>query len=462
MTYAEFIKMKSQGGIDDGISPVWMPDFLFDFQRSLVEWSLRKGRAAIFADCGLGKTPMQLVWAENIVRKENRPVLILTPLAVGQQTIQEGEKFGVECKRSSDGKVASKIVVTNYERLHYFNPDDFVGVVCDESSAIKAFDGKRRKQVTLFLSKMRYRLLCSATPSPNDHIELGTSSEALGILGQIDMLGMYFKNDDKTVHIFQKSNDFWNTHRWVFKAHAELPFWRFVCGWARAIRKPSDLGPYDDSRFILPELRIKQHVVKCERLLPGEMFPIIAKTLRQQREERRATMEERCAHVAELVKHDKPVVVWCQYNDEGDLLEKMIPDCVQVAGKNSDEEKEESLVAFTEGKVRVLVSKPKIAAWGLNWQHCGHHTFFPSHSFEQYYQATRRSLRFGRVGPVDVDIVTTEGEAGVTANLQKKQVQADTMFQNLVVEMNNAIHLSAIDHHTNIPEAPLWESSTRS
>jgi hypothetical protein len=456
MTYEEFLLRKSQLGTNDGFDPVWMPDFLFDFQKALVEWSLVKGRSGIFADCGLGKTPLSLVWAENIVRKENKPVLILTPLAVAQQFIREGDKFGIECKRSKDGSIPGKIIVANYERLHYFNPNDFNGVVCDESSSIKAFDGKRRKEVTRFLSKIKYRLLCSATPSPNDYIELGTASEALGYLGQIEMLSMYFKNDEKTVHSFRKDGDFWNRHKWFFKAHAEIPFWRWVCSWARAIRKPSDLGPFDDSRFILPALNINQHVVKCNRLLPGELFPIIATTLAEQREERKATIEERCAYTAELVKHDKPAVVWCQYNPEGDMLEKMIPDCVQVAGKDDDDEKEDRLNAFTQGHVRVMVTKPKIGAWGLNWQHCGHHTFFPSHSFEQLYQSVRRSYRFGRTDPVNVDMIATEGEAGVTDNLLKKQEKAAQMFEALVREMNNAITVEAKNEYTHEMEVPSW------
>lgn len=454
--YGEFIRNKSQSAKMDGIKPVYVPDYLFDFQKALLEWSLAKGCAAIFADCGLGKTPIQLAWADNIVRHENKNVLVLTPLAVSAQTIREGEKFGIDVRRSKDGVVKPGITVANYERLHYFNPGDFVGVVCDESSAIKAFDGKRRKEVTRFLSKMKYRLLCSATPSPNDYIELGTASEALGHLTQSDMLQMFFKSDDNARHSLFKEGDFWNRNKWFFKAHAELPFWRWVCSWARAIQKPSDLGLFDDTKFILPELHIEQHVVKTERLLFGELFPIAATTLKLQREERKATMDERCAYTAELVNHDKPAVVWCQYNEEGDVLEKMIPDCVQVAGRDEDDVKEERLSAFTEGKVRVMVTKPKIGAWGLNWQHCGHHIFFPSHSFEQYYQSVRRSYRFGRNEPVSVDIVATEGEAGVTANLLKKQDKADKMFRNLIAEMNNAIALETKNTHVNTMECPAW------
>ncbi|KKM16425.1 hypothetical protein LCGC14_1685990 [marine sediment metagenome] len=459
MDYQDFLKSKTlkydamgfEVSVDD-LNPM-----LFDWQKVLVRWALQKGRGALFEDCGLGKTIQQLDWAQKIVERENKPVLILTPLAVSHQTVKEGEKFGIECKRSSEGQVNSNIVITNYERIHYFNPNDFIGVICDESSAIKAFDGKRRKQVTRFMAKAKYRLLCTATAAPNDYIELGTGSEALGEMSQSEMLAMFFKSSDNARHTLFKDGDFWNRNKWFFKAHSEIPFWRWVCSWARSVRKPSDLG-YDDGPFLLPELRIKQHVVKTDYLVPGQLFPVIAQTLREQREERKATIKERCEKVVELIDHNNPVVVWCQYNAEGDLLEKMIPGSVQVAGKDSDQDKEGRLIDFTLGNIRVLVTKPKIGAWGLNWQHCGHQTFFPSHSFEQFYQATRRSWRFGRTKPVDIDIIATEGEAGVTANLKNKQAKADKMFKSLVREMNNALKVNRPSPHINDMEVPAWLS----
>lgn len=454
VTYAEFLESKTQDAGNFGFDPVWMPDFLFDFQKALVEWAQIKGRAALFEDCGLGKTPQQLVWAENVTRKTRKKVLILTPLAVSAQTVCEGEKFGIECTQSRNGDT-HRLTVTNYERLHYFNPKDFAGAVCDESSAIKAFEGKRRKEVTRFLSKMKYRLLCTATAAPNDYVELGTSSEALGYLGQIEMLGQFFKNDAKTVHQLFKNGDFWTRHKWFFKAHSETPFWRWVCSWARAIRRPEDLG-FNGDAFRLPELVVNQHVVKCDRPFNGELFIQPARTLKEQREERKITMKARCERVAELVAHDKPAVAWCQYNEEGDMLEKMIPGAVQVAGCDTDEDKEARLIGFQRGDFRVLITKPKIGAWGLNWQHCGHHTFFPSHSFEQYYQSVRRSLRFGRIGPVQVDIVTTEGEEGVTANLYKKQHQAEEMFAALAREMNNALNMKTPQDHLVKGSTPSW------
>jgi hypothetical protein len=455
--YRRFLASKSQAGEQAGFEPLWLPDYLIGFQRALTGWSIVRGRAALIEDCGLGKTIQELVYAENVVRHTNRPALIITPLAVAQQTVREGEKFGIECRVSRDGRIASKIVVTNYERLHYFNPDDFACAVGDEASAIKAFDGKRRKQVTRFLSKMKYRLLATATAAPNDFIELGTLSEALGELTQSDMLGTFFRSSDNMRHSLFKEGDFWNRAKWFFRPHAELPFWRWVCSWARAIRKPSDLGAeFDDPRFILPALNVRQHVVESRFRYPGELFVRIAATLKEQRVERKHTMRERCERVAELVDHDRPAVVWCQYNEEGDILEEMIPDAVQVAGCNTDDEKEERLIAFASGEIRVLVTKPKIGAWGLNWQHCGHQVFFPSHSWESWYQAIHRSLRFGRVDPVDVDVVTTEGEEGVTANLQKKQRKADEMFSALVAEMHRGAGIGVSDNHVNRIEVPSW------
>lgn len=453
--YEIFLKSKSQAGEMQGFDPVWIPDFLFDFQQFLTSWSIRKGRSALFEDCGLGKTCQQLVFAENVARKRDKPVLIATPLAVGSQTVREAEKFGITAQQSRDGRFNERIVVTNYERLHYFDPDDFAGIVCDESSCLKAFDGKRRKQITRFMSKIEYRLLCTATAAPNDFIELGTSSEALGELSQSEMLSTFFKSSDNMRHSLFKEGDFWNRAKWFFRAHSEKPFWQWVCSWARAIRRPSDIG-FDDSRFELPPLTTKQHVVKTDYRPDGELFVRVARTLKEQRVERKRSIQERCAYVAELVNHGRPAIVWCQYNEEGDVLEAMIKDAVQVAGCNTDDEKESRIEAFATGKERVLITKPKIASFGLNFQHCNHMTFFPSHSFESFYQAVRRCWRFGQKNPVQVDVIATEGEAGVTENLQKKQRKADQMFSSIVAEMNKSNKVLRIDEHVNSFDVPAW------
>ena len=448
--YAEFLESKSQIGTNHGFKPTFLPDFLYDFQKSLVDWSVRKGRAALFEDCGLGKTPQQLVWAQNVIEKTNRPVLIITPLAVSGQTQREAQKFKIDSQISRDGNFSGKrVVITNYERLHYFNKDDFSGVVCDESSAIKNFEGERQKIVTEFMRKMEFRLLCTATASPNDYIELGTSGEALGEMGRMDMLTMFFKNDENSNH------PIWWGARWRFKAHAEEKFWRWVTSWARAVRKPSDLG-FDDKRFVLPRLVEREHIVKADIPRGGELFDMPAITLEEQREERKLTINKRCSRVAELVSHKKSAVVWCHLNTEADLLENIIKDSQQVSGDDSDESKEEKFNSFLDGSLRVLITKPKIGAWGLNWQHCSHMTFFPSHSFEQYYQGVRRCWRFGQKNPVTVDIVTSEGELGVMKNLQRKADAMDKMFTVLVKEMQNGLKINRSAIFENKMEAPKW------
>jgi hypothetical protein len=452
--YTEFLTRKTQSGSDRGFDPIGMPPELFDFQQQLVEWAVRKGRAAIFADCGLGKTPMGLTWADNVVRKTAKPVLYLTPLAVAQQTIREADKFGLEATLSRDGTVrGAGIVVTNYERLHLFDPNAFSGAVCDESSILKSFSGARRGEITTFMRHMPYRLLQTATAAPNDYVELGTSSEALGYMGHMDMLNRFFKNDLNNSAQGRMRGE---VIKWRLKGHAELPFWRWVCSWARACRRPSDLG-FDDRAFILPPLNEVEHLVEANTIADGMLFALPAVGLKEQREERRRTVEERCEKVAELVnKTGQPALVWCHLNDEGDMLESLIPDAVQVSGSDSDDAKEDRLTSFADGKARVLITKPKIGAWGLNFQHCAHVTFFPSHSFEQYYQAVRRCWRFGQKRPVKVDIITTEGERGVMRNLQRKAEQADAMFSRLVEEM---LHAQSIDRIATAPSPinlPSW------
>ena len=454
MDYKEFIMSKRHEGVKHGFDPVFMPDFLFDFQRYITEWAVHKGRCAIFADCGLGKTPMQLVWAENIVRKTNGRVLILTPLAVSYQTIAESKKFDIEAHRSQDGELYDGIVVTNYERLHYFDPSDFVGVVCDESSILKNYSGQRRAEITNFMRKMPYRLLATATAAPNDYIELGTSSEALGELGYMDMLNRFFKNNLNNSSTGRFCGD---VVKWRFKGHAEKHFWQWVSSWAMALRKPSDAG-FDDDGFKLPPLTETEHVVSARTLADGMLFALPAVGLWEQREERRRTIAERCEKIAEIVEgYGKgQSLVWCHLNKEGDLLQKLIPDSVQVAGSNTEDQKEERLLSFARGDIRVMVTKPKIGAWGLNFQSCSHVTFFPSHSFEQYYQGVRRCWRFGQKNPVLVDVVTTEGEAEVMNNLRRKAQAADDMFTSLVREMHSPLAIETAVEFTVPEEVPAW------
>jgi hypothetical protein len=465
--YSAFIERKSQLEGMSGFEPLWIPGFLKDFQQALVIWAIEKGRAAIFADCGLGKTPMQLVWADNVVRKTGRSVLILAPLAVTHQTAREAAKFGIEAKVSPDGVVYPGINITNYERLHHFQWEDFAGAVCDESAILKSFDGVRRQEITAFMRKLPYRLLCTATAAPNEYIELGTSSEALGYLGYMDMLTRFFKNNqgnsikpfvgrDKG-RSFQQLDD---NAKWRFKGHAEQPFWRWVCGWARACRKPSDLG-FDDAEFLLPALIEQQHLVDAKSLPDGKLFALPAVGLREQREERRRTIAERCERAAELVNGTgQSAAVWCHLNEEGDRLEKLIPDAVQISGSDSDDEKEAKFLSFIDGNSRVLITKDKIGGWGLNFQFCAHTVSFPTHSFEGYYQTVRRFWRFGQTREVVSDIVTTEGEKSVLQNLQRKAKAADKMFGDLTAHMNQAISVDRTLRFTQTEELPEWLRST--
>jgi len=454
MEYSEFLKTKTHLAGEFGFHANYIPDMAFDFQRSLIDWSCKQGRAAVFADCGLGKTLIQLAWAKNIISTFGGRVLILTPIAVSHQTVNEGRKFGISCERSVDGTPSREaITITNYEKLHLFNAGDYHGVVCDESSILKNYDGKRRGQITEFMRLKPYRLLCTATAAPNDYIELGTSSEALGIMGHMDMLTRYFRNTQN--NSVQRSGWGQKKSDWRFKKHAETAFWRWVCSWARAVRSPGDLG-FDDGPFQIPKLIEREHIIENQEPLPGELFVRPAVGLREQRDELRATISQRCELVANLVDHRDPAVCWCHLNAEGDLLEQLIPDSVQVSGKDSDETKEEKLLGFSNGEIRVLITKPRIGGFGLNWQHCAHMTFFPSHSYEAYYQGVRRCWRFGQTRDVIVDIVTTKGGIGVLQNLQRKADQANRMFDNLVRFMHQSENEEAINQFTKKERIPAW------
>ena len=465
--YADFLGNKEQLGGMHGFDPIWMPDFLFDFQRHLVEWATRKGRAAIFADCGLGKTPMQLVWAENVARKTNKNVLMLAPLAVSTQLQAEAEKFGLEVGISRDGRPAGKLTVINYERLHKADPSDYAGVVCDESSIIKHWSGKTQKIVTRFMSKMQYRMLCTATPAPNDFVELGTSSEALGYLNHSSMLETFFRqiSDDEKKRkataddIIHSKRLSWRViqsiGQWALKAHAFEPFWKWVSVWARACGKPSDLGPYDDAKFVLPALNRTDHTVTPRTPPPGYLFTIPAFGLNQERQERRRTIEERTDLVSELTRGSDRAVIWCQLNDEGDALERAIPDAIQVKGTQSIDRKEELLGAFMTGEARVLITKAKIAGLGLNMQHCAHVITFADHSYEKFYQSIRRCWRFGQKRPVRLDVISTVGEVNVRRNMERKEKLAAQMFESIVHFMSESEDV-ADSGPTATMEVPGW------
>ena len=474
--YRDFLTRKSHAADAGGFAPVWLPDALKPFQRHGTEWAIRRGRAALFEECGLGKSVQELVWADNVVRHTNRPVLLATPLAVGSQMLREAEKFGIDATRSQDGTfTGTRVVVTNYERLQHFDPADFGGFVGDESSGIKALSGETRKRVTRFLTKLPYRLLASATPSPNDYTELGTHSEALGELSHSEMLRRFFKYlDDKGQKRDRRRQEeadklvaanpsyfkklayrvSQTIGQWRLKHHAIDQFWRWVASWAMACRKPSDWG-FSDDGYDLPPLTENRHVIEAGTT-PGHLFPVVAVGLHAERQERRRTLDERCGYVARLVDHDRPAVVWCHTNDEGDRLEEVIPGARQIAGRTPDERKVELYEDFAAGRLRVLVIKPKIGAWGLNWQHCNHVVTFASHSLEQHHQLVRRCWRFGQSRPVTVDVVATEGEVRVLDNQAAKARRMDMMFEALVAAMNGATRVEREDLYTTIVRAPKW------
>jgi len=455
MEYSDFLYEKTHISGDHGFTPTFIPDKAFDFQKSLIDWAVKKGRGAVFADCGLGKSLIELAYAQNIVEHTNENVLLLTPIAVGAQMENESVKFGIEAKRSRDGKIKGKITITNYEMLHHYDPSDFGGIICDESSILKNFDGKYKQQITEFSRKIKYRLLATATAAPNDFIELGTSSEALGYLGHMDMLSKFFINDQNNCATNRRGR-FTDETKWRLKNHAHKSFWRWITSWARACRYPSDLG-YSDDGYILPELI--ENDIELKDLAPpeGMLFSVPAVGLKEQRDERRSSIKDRCEKAALLVNNTtEPFVIWCNLNNEGDLLEKLVPDALQVSGRDTDESKEEKLIAFSKGESRGLIIKPKIGAWGLNWQHCNHTVFFPTHSYEQYYQAIRRFWRFGQKRNVNVDMIFTEGDEQVITNLKRKQRQADEMFDHLVEEMNNSLAVNNVRSFNQSMEVPSW------
>jgi hypothetical protein len=462
--YRDFLLAKTQLGGGHGFEPVWIPDQAMPFQAHLMDWSVRRGRAGVFAGCGLGKSVIALTVAENVVRHTNKPVLYLVPLAVAPQMVREGEKFGIDVVRSRDGKfpAGSRVVVANYERLDKFSPSDFAGCIAGESGCLKDFNSKRKAEVTEFMRTLPYRLLETATPAPNDYIEFGTSSECLGELGRIEMLNRFFKNKNNTIDsrgpaVARRDRHF--RDHWFFKPHAERHFWRWVCSWARACEKPSDLGDYDDSPFKLPPLEVVEHEVKANRPAPGRLFDVPAETLAEQREEARRTLRERCEKVAELVKDattSRPAACWCNLNDEGDLLAEIIPGAEQIKGSDPDERKEELWDGFIRKQISAIISKPRMGGWGLNLQVCSHLTYFPSHSYEAWHQVVHRFHRFGQRRRVRCDVVITEGQYGVRANLERKREQCERAFAQLVSLMNDGLKLSRAAYGDEKVRLPPW------
>lgn len=435
MKYTEFIENKKHSISDKGFEPNYIPDMAFDFQKSIIEKSVRRGRMAVFADTGLGKTLIQLAIAQNIINHTNKKVLILTPLAVAFQFILEAKKIGIDdIEYSRDGKYTKKIVICNYERLHYFNENDFVGVILDESSILKNFDGKIKNQITSFVKKLSYRFLSTATPSPNDFIELGTSSEALGFMGYTDMLTKFFKNNQNSVDSSNRNIG----EKFYLKPHAENSFFAWVNQWSIMIKMPSDLG-FSDEKYELPELIINKHTVKNKSLLDIDgqlqMFNITAKSFHEIRHEQKMTINERCEKAVELAK-GKTSVYWCNLNEESRILKSLDPDAVEIIGSMSIDKKEDILVRFANGEIKRLITKAKMTGMGLNWQHCNHSVFFPTYSYEQYYQAIRRFWRFGQKNKVVIDMVISDGQTRILQALEQKTKKAIELYENLTKNVN--------------------------
>ena len=443
--YQDFLSTKrvttEAAGFDIAISDI-NPQ-LFGWQRRIVQWAIRRGRAALFEGTGLGKTGQQLEWARIVADYTALPVLILAPLAVAKQTQREGAKFGIPvtvCRSQSD--VRSGVNVANYEMLGHFDPDTFGGIVLDESSILKAFSGVARKELTVFAKGIPYRLCCTATPAPNDLIELTNHAEFLDVMSGKEILALFFTQDGNT------------THAWRLKGHAVDPFYRWLASWAVALRSPADLGD-DDDRFILPPLTMHQIEVESDAVQSGMLFPVEALTLQERQRERRATVESRVAATAALVNASAdPWIVWCGLNDESVAVTKAIPGAVEVTGSDTPEYKERAMLDFADGTIRVLVSKTSICGFGMNWQHCSNVVFVGlSDSWEQYYQAIRRCWRFGQTKEVNAYIVTADTEGAVVRNIERKEKQAAGMMASLVHHMAG-LHVAFSSSRDEMEYAP--------
>lgn len=453
MNYQDFIASKRHSLGDHGFEPKWMPEGAFDFQEAVIAKAVRKGRIGLFADTGLGKTLMQLAFAYNVVLRTNKPVLILTPLAVAFQFLKEAERIGIDdiC-HTKDGKYDKKIVVCNYERLHHLSPDDFAAVLLDESSILKNFDGKIRDQIVAFIKRVQYRLLSTATPSPNDFIELGNSSEALGYMGYMDMLGKFFRSNQNSVD----SNNRNIGEKFYLKPHAERDFFAWVNQWSIMIKRPSDLG-FSNEGYELPPLNTVKHMVynRDAWVANGQssLFAMPAKTMTEVRAEQKSTVSERCERAVDLASN-KCSVYWCNLNEESALLAELDPEAIEIKGGMSIDKKEYLLMAFANGDIKRLITKAKMTSMGLNWQHCNHTVYFPTWSYEQWYQAIRRFWRFGQKRIVTADMVISEGQERVMQALEEKTQKAIALHENLVENANREFThiLKPFDKQVTLPE----------
>ena len=424
--YKKFLEYKKISHIESGFDCKDLHDKLFDFQKAIVKWALKRGRSAIFADTGLGKTFQQVVWADEVVKHTNGNVLIFAPLCVAYQTkdLAKAElNIDVNYCRSQD-QVVSGINITNYEMLDHFDASKFSGIVLDEASIIKSYDGKTTDKILDFSKNIPYKLSCTATPSPNDYMELGNQAEFVGVMSRTEMLAMFFIHDGG------------DTAKWRLKGHGEIKFWEWLSTWAVVVRKPSDLG-FDDTGYILPELIMHEHIIENHNPIEGQLFNLPAIGLNEQRSAKRASLNERVYAVAELVNESEdPWMVWCHLNDESEALGKAINYSVTVAGSDSIDHKESSMTGFSNGKIKRLISKASICGYGMNWQHCNHTAFAGiDNSFESMYQAIRRFYRFGQTKPVNVHLFLSDAEIPVLDNIKRKEKQHNEMSARMVEHM---------------------------
>jgi len=445
--YTDFLARKA---IDDPITGIndvpELPSCLFPHQRDIVAWALRRGRSALFAGTGLGKSLMELAWGQVVNRHTGKPILHLAPLAVSSQMVREAEKFGIPA-HLGDGE---GVCVTNYQKLDHFDLSKFGGIILDESSILKSTDGHYRTKLIEASQSIPFRLAATATPAPNDFMELGNHAEFLGIMSYTDMLATFFTHDGG------------DTQKWRLKGHAENEFWRWMASWAVMLRKPSDLG-YPNDGYDLPPLRFRQHQVGIEyapNIDTGLLFPMQAETLQERIAARRSTVDQRCSLAVDVTPRDTPYVWWCNLNSEAEFLAKGIPGAVNLHGGMKDSEKERILIDFSEGRISHLITKPSLAGFGMNWQHC-HRTGFVglNDSFEQFYQAVRRFWRFGQSEAVDVDIIASELEGATVSNIKRKEADADRMAAAMVMHMADlssaAIRGSVRDTPNYDPQQPV-------
>lgn len=435
---------------------IGLPAFLFDHQSDIVRWALRRGRAAIFAGTGLGKTAMELAWANSVATYTGKPVLIFAPLAVAAQHIREAKKFGINARIvKAQDECAPGINVTNYQKIEHFDLSSLGGVVLDESSILKSTDGKYRSKLIEDCSTVPFRLAATATPAPNDFMELGNHSEFLGVMRYTDMLATFFTHDGG------------DTQKWRLKGHAETEFWKWMASWAVMLRMPSDLG-YDNTGYDLPPINYHAHTVKVEyapSMDTGLLFPIEARTLQERLAARKDSVTERVALAASITPTDRPFVWWCNLNSEADALARLIPGAVNLSGSDPDEAKERKMIDFTEGSIRVLVTKASIAGFGMNWQHCSDTGFVGlNDSFEQVFQAVRRFWRFGQTKPVNAHFIASEMEGATVANQRRKEADAERMAAAMVMhtaDLSSAAVRGSVrdrpDYNPTIPMTiPAW------